>query len=284
MTIEAAVRAGDRTAWLAALFAPEPVRPALHALAAYRLELARIVATVRDPMAAEIRLQWWRDAIRDEGYGAGRSVPLVDTLREAARTYHWPLDTLCAISEAHIHDLYADPLEDWSALDGYAGEAYAAPLQLAAMALGVDALGEAEGFAAARTAAEAAGHAGVAMAAADVALTVPHRFARGVSLVPAAIWREATGETLAQSMNAARLPDGAATAVRAVAAHGAAADTAFRAALPTVAAPVRAALLPAMAARRALRAAARAPLEAGRPAAWRVQLDLWRGARRMRRG
>ncbi|UOM34443.1 squalene/phytoene synthase family protein [Acuticoccus sp. I52.16.1] len=281
MSIEDAVRQGDRTAWLAALFAPEPARPALHALAAYRVELGRIVETVRDPMAAEIRLQWWRDAIRDEGFGAGRSVPLVDALREGARRYEWPLDTLCAVSEAFIHDLYADPLPDWDAFDGYAGEACAAPVQLAAMTLCVEALGKPAGLAAARTAATAAGYAGVALAAADVALTVPRRFARGSSLIPVAAWRAATGEDQAASMAAGRLPEGADRAARAVAAHGRAADEAMRRHLAAVAPQARAAFLPAMTARRAL--ATRAPLSERRPASWRTQLDLWWAAKRLDR-
>ena len=37
-----AVRKGDRDRWLCALFAPEPARPAVLALLAFNLELARI--------------------------------------------------------------------------------------------------------------------------------------------------------------------------------------------------------------------------------------------------
>lgn len=283
MAIEETVREGDRTAWLSALFAPDRARPALHALAAYRLELTRIVETVRDPMAAEIRLQWWRDAIRDEGYGAGRSVPLVDRLREGAAHYHWPLDTLCAVSEAFIHDLYADPLPDWNAFDGYAGEAHGAPIQLAAMALCVEALGETDGLAAARSAGTAAGYGGVALAAADVALKVPQRFARGVSLVPVEAWQAATGEAPGASMAAGRLPDGADRAVQAVVEHGREALGAMQARLPEVHQAARAAFLPAMVSQRTLDAAASAPLAARPPASWRTQLALWRVARHLNR-
>ncbi|RAH99704.1 hypothetical protein DLJ53_18225 [Acuticoccus sediminis] len=279
MGIEDAVRDGDRTRWLAALFAPEPTRPALHALAAYRLELKRIVETVSDPMAAEIRLQWWRDAIRNEGYGAGRSVPLVDHLRQGAERYRWPLETLCAVSEAFIHDLYADPLASWDDFDGYAGEGQGALVQLAAMALCVDALGADDGLAAARSAGTAAGYAGVVLAAADVASSVPRRFARGVSLVPSSVWREATGEEQGASMSAGRLPEGAGRAASAVAGHGEAAHRAMREHIAGVAPAARAAFLPALAARRHLALAARAPLSEPQPAVWRTQIDLWRAAR-----
>lgn len=283
MAIGEAVRSGDRTAWLAALFAPESVRWALHALTAYRLELERIVAAAREPMAAEVRLQWWRDAIRDEGYGAGASVPLVDALREGARRYLWPLDTLCAVSEAHIHDLYADPFEDWDAFDGFAGESYGALTQLAAMALAVDALGPSDGAAAARSAATASGWAGVTLAAADAAATFVPRFAAGRARVPESVWRAHAAVPLAEALPAGRPPGGAAVVVRAVVRHGEEADAALRDALSGVAPVARAALLPALLARGSLRAAAQAPLAPRLPSAWRAQLALWREARRLAR-
>ena len=100
------IRTHDRTAFLATLFAPEAARPALLALAAYRIELRRIVERARDPLAAEIRLQWWRDALTGAGEAGG--VPIAVALQEAAARCRWPAETLAAISEAHIYDLYAD--------------------------------------------------------------------------------------------------------------------------------------------------------------------------------
>jgi phytoene synthase len=275
------VRTHDRTAFLAALFAPEAARPALLALAAYRIELRRIVERAREPLAAEIRLQWWRDALSGAGEGGG--VPLVIALREAMARWHWPAETLTAMSEAHIHDLYADPFETWDAFDGHAGEAYGAPLQLGAMAVAGAALGPEPGLAAARTAATAAGWAGVALAAADTVATFADRFARGRTHVPASAWREATGSDLAAALSAGAPGERAADAVRAVVAHGRRADDAFRAALPAVAAPARPALLPGFTARAVLDAADRAPLGPRLPSPFAVQWRLWRAARRLRR-
>lgn len=282
MDLAAEVRARDRTAFLASLFAPESVRPALIALAAYRLEMRRIVETITDPMAAEIRLQWWRDAIRNQGFGEGGGVPLVMALREGMARYGWPADALCAVSEAHIHDLYADPFEDWDGFDGYAGEAFGAPVQLAAMALSVDALGEEEGHAAARTAGTAAGYAGVAVAASDAALHFAPRFARARTAVPAAVFREATGRDLKPALEAGALPDGADRAVRALVERGEWADAEMRRLLPGVAAEARGAFLAPLTAALALAAVRKAPLRPDPPAAWRVQWTLWRAARRLR--
>ncbi len=53
----------DRDRWLATLYAPAAVRPALFALHALDLELAGVVATTTEAMLGEIRLAWWREAL-----------------------------------------------------------------------------------------------------------------------------------------------------------------------------------------------------------------------------
>ena len=57
------VRERDRDRWLATLYAPAAVRPALFALHALDLELAAVVATTTEAMLGEIRLAWWREAL-----------------------------------------------------------------------------------------------------------------------------------------------------------------------------------------------------------------------------
>lgn len=64
------LREEDRDRFLATLFAPAAARPALHALYGFDLETARVARRVRDPLAGEVRLQWWQDVVaggrRDE--------------------------------------------------------------------------------------------------------------------------------------------------------------------------------------------------------------------------
>ncbi|WP_157961823.1 squalene/phytoene synthase family protein [Acuticoccus kandeliae] len=283
MDLSADVRAGDRVQFLATLFAPEPVRPALHALAAYRIELGRVVATARDPLAAEIRLQWWRDAIRDQGFGEGAAVPLVLALREAMARYGWPADTLVAMSEAHIHDLYADPFADFDAFDGYAGETHGAAVQLTAMALSVHALGEGAGYDAARTAARAAGYAGVALTSLAAARRFVPRFHAGHTLAPESVLRETVDGDIAQHLTEGTLPERAEATVIALLDHGEAAHEAMRGLLPGVAAPARAAFLTAIAARQPLGAIRRRPLAPPESGGWREQFALWRAARTVNR-
>ncbi len=57
------VRDRDRDRYLATLYAPVAVRPALFALHALDLELAKVVATTTEPMLGEIRLAWWRESL-----------------------------------------------------------------------------------------------------------------------------------------------------------------------------------------------------------------------------
>lgn len=59
----ALVRDRDRDRWLATLYAPAAVRPALFALHALDLELAQVVATTTEAMLGEIRLAWWRESL-----------------------------------------------------------------------------------------------------------------------------------------------------------------------------------------------------------------------------
>lgn len=61
--LAALARVRDPDRFLCALFAPADKRDALFALIAFNDELARAREVATNPMAALIRLQWWRDAI-----------------------------------------------------------------------------------------------------------------------------------------------------------------------------------------------------------------------------
>ena len=74
--------------YVAALLAPSKSRDDLIALAAFWGETRRIAHEVSDPMLAEIRLQWWRDAL---SAGAGASGhPVADAMRDVMNR-HWEL-------------------------------------------------------------------------------------------------------------------------------------------------------------------------------------------------
>ncbi|MEZ5842139.1 MAG: squalene/phytoene synthase family protein [Hyphomicrobiaceae bacterium] len=84
--IRLAARAYERDRYLAALLSPRAVRDDLIVIAAFAGEVARIPASVSEPMMGEIRLQWWRDALALEtpsGHDATPSGhPVADAMRD----------------------------------------------------------------------------------------------------------------------------------------------------------------------------------------------------------
>jgi phytoene synthase len=68
-SLAALARRHDPDRFLCALFAPAAARPALFGLIALNHELARAREVTRNPIAALIRLQWWRDALTEAGAG-----------------------------------------------------------------------------------------------------------------------------------------------------------------------------------------------------------------------
>jgi 15-cis-phytoene synthase len=124
-------REHDADAYLAALFAAEPVRQDLWALQAFAAELARIPALVSEPMLGEIRLQWWRDAL--DGLFAGQLVdhPVIVALAEAHARAPLRREPLTALIDARGLALYPDAIVDDAALERHIGARGAGLLQLA---------------------------------------------------------------------------------------------------------------------------------------------------------
>ncbi|OJF90042.1 phytoene synthase [Pararhizobium antarcticum] len=168
------MRDTDRDRYLACLLAPAEKRPALAALYAFHAEIARVRDLVREPLPGEIRLQWWRDVLESGGDGDGH--PLARELLGAIVAYKLPVAVLLDMIDARVFDLYDDPMESRSSLEGYAGETASALLQLSCLVLDP---------ATAPRSAEAAGHAGVAQTIATLLLLMPLQRSRGQVYLPA---------------------------------------------------------------------------------------------------
>ena len=272
--VTAAVRAHDRERYIAALFAPEPARGGLIALAAYQLELARVRGAVSEPLPGEIRLQWWRDVIEGRTEAGGH--PVATALLATIERFRLPRLPLAAMSEAWIFDLYNDPMPTLADLEGYAGETRAALIQLGALVLadGDD-----------PKSATAAGHAGVAQTVAAVLAALPRHAARGQVYVPVDLLERhgaSAGDILARRASAA-----VAATVADLVGHARSHLERARAALADIDPRAATALLPALATERLLDRALQRRHDPFRPAAgpatWRTQLDIWREARRLRR-
>ena len=115
---EEQVRVGDKDRFLATLFAPAEWRGALFALYAFNLEIAGVRERVREPMAGEIRLQWWRDVLGGERASEAAAHPVAAALLETMARCALPTDPLRDLLEAHAFDLYDDPMPTRAALQG----------------------------------------------------------------------------------------------------------------------------------------------------------------------
>ncbi|MCB1495346.1 MAG: phytoene/squalene synthase family protein [Bauldia sp.] len=168
----AIVRAGDRDLYLSDLLAPQGIRAELFALHAFAVEVASLRDKVKEPMLGEIRLQWWRDALRGDHGGS----PVASTLALAIARRGLPIDAFDNVLQARIFDLYDDPMPSIGDYEGYAGDTASAIIQLGAIIL-------AGGMSAGT--ATAAGYAGVAQSITRMLADLPGSAARGQCFIPA---------------------------------------------------------------------------------------------------
>lgn len=146
---EKLIREEDKDRYLATLFANADARPALHALYAFDLETARVARRVREPIAGEIRLQWWHDALCGELPDQASGNPVAAAFLETMRRHGLPLDRLLGVIEARRARLYEEPLGGLDVLRNFARQTSGTVLSLAARILNGGADGDADQVAAA---------------------------------------------------------------------------------------------------------------------------------------
>lgn len=105
--LDGEVRRVDPDRWLASRFIADPERRAdVVALYAFDHELARAEAATINPLASEIRLEWWRETIAEIiGGQPARRHPTAEALGEAIRRRGLPEGPLTAVIEARIGTL-----------------------------------------------------------------------------------------------------------------------------------------------------------------------------------
>lgn len=129
------VRRLDPDRWLTLLLAPPESQPALAALYAFNLEIARVAEQVSEPMLGAIRLQWWRETLAGIRTGTPRKHPVAEALHQTGAGA-WSEADFLELIDARERDVDPAPMADMAALLGYA-EATSAPLmRLAMQALG----------------------------------------------------------------------------------------------------------------------------------------------------
>src|ERR1700748_1031363 len=115
----AMVRQADPDRYFSALFAPAPKRPFLFALYAFNVELARVAASVREPMMGEIRLQWWRETLEGARTGKPRAHDVARTLAETFERAELPTAMFDAMIDARAFDFLEGTFTDAEMRDAY---------------------------------------------------------------------------------------------------------------------------------------------------------------------
>ncbi len=146
MTIDACaalVERGDPDRFAAVMAAPLAARPPLLVLYAFNLEVARAPWVTKEPMIAEMRLQWWRDIVEQAATGQTRAHEVAGPLAQLIRDRSLPVALLDRMVEARRWDVYTDPFEDTAAFDAYLDDTSGGLMWASALALGAPARAEA---------------------------------------------------------------------------------------------------------------------------------------------
>ncbi len=172
---EALARQFDKDRWLANLYAPAGARPHLNALLAFNYEVARLREILREPLAGEMRLTWWREAIEGERAAEARANPIAAALLDTMARFALPPSMFANLCLARVFDLYDDAMPTLHDLEGYCGETCSSLFQAGALILGQGAP---------FNSADVSGHAGVAYALTGLLRALPITSARGQCFLP----------------------------------------------------------------------------------------------------
>ena len=150
-------KAGEPDWYLAALFAAEPRRGQLMALAAFASDVAAIADHVSEPRMGEIRLQWWRDALDGLLKGDSTGSPVADALGAVMARNAKIIHLLKGMVDAHVFNIEGGVMADEAALDGYLEKTCGALFRCASDLLGASGVVAAKAAPAARAAGRAYG-------------------------------------------------------------------------------------------------------------------------------
>jgi phytoene synthase len=171
---EALVRAADKDRYLTALFLPPEIRPHALALYAFNIEVAATRERANEPLAGEVRLQWWRDVMADNAAGGVAGNPVAAAFAASIDRYRLPLATIERLIEAREFDLYDDPMPSMAAFEAYVRLTSASLFELVGEMLG----GTDAAFA------SAASHAGSAYGIVGLLRALPMHASRGQIYIP----------------------------------------------------------------------------------------------------
>ena len=272
---EQLVRAADKDRFVSALFAPADKRGALYALYAFNVEIARVREAIREPMAGEIRLQWWREVLTGERAGEAAANPVAAALLGTIARHALPAASLIDLIEARAFDLYGDPMPTLAALEAYLGATSSALIAQAARILAGDHAASAD----------AAGPAGLAYGMTGLLRAVARHASRRQLYVPIEVLKRHGAR--AEDMFAGHARPGIQAALAELRIRAGAQLAAFEALMPRLPATAMPAFLPVALVRGDLARMDQRGYDPFRTVVetpqWRRQWTLWRAARRYER-
>lgn len=171
---EAVVRALDKDRYLATLFVPAPARQHVFAVYAFNAEVASIRERTRQPLAGELRLQWWRDALAGSAAGDVSGNPVAAALLHTIESHGLSNVLLEQLVDARGFDLYDDPMPTLAAFEGYVRKTTSSLFAVVSSLL--DALSDAS--------VHAAEHAGIAYGIVGLLRAFPLHASRGQIYLP----------------------------------------------------------------------------------------------------
>ncbi len=131
------VRKGDADRFRCAMVAPVELRGRLLAIYAFNLEVAKAPWVTQEPLIAQMRLQFWRDAIDEVFTGKKpRKHEVIVPLAQVIAQSNLPRELFDALIDARAFDIDHDPHTGREAFDIYIENTSGALMELAARALG----------------------------------------------------------------------------------------------------------------------------------------------------
>nr|WP_174831664.1 squalene/phytoene synthase family protein [Ruegeria sp. HKCCA0235A] len=131
----ALVQRADPDRFRATMAAPVAARVVLFPIYALNVEVARAPWVTQEAMIAEMRLQWWRDALQEiaEGAAVRRHEVVTPLSRVLSPHLAGVLDEFVAVRR---WDIYRDPFEDQEHFDAYINHSSGSLFVASAQALG----------------------------------------------------------------------------------------------------------------------------------------------------
>jgi phytoene/squalene synthetase len=117
------VEQGDPDRFRAVLAAGAGLRGGLFTLYAFNLEIARAPWVTREPMIAEMRLQWWRDVVAEP---SPRAHEVAAPFHDLIQRHNLPIPVIDRLIAARLwevwHEPFADPAALWDYLRATSGD------------------------------------------------------------------------------------------------------------------------------------------------------------------